>query len=269
MGVLENHPESHDDLKHHLFYCCRASLRFLHSQQPKRPLHKTRTRCNNVQVLLIAVTIDRPAPPIKRFGRDEMSATEIVSLFISVTALILSMLSLMLLYSVRDDLKFKITEPQFVSLEPINENPRTVAISFNAVIYNLGNRSAALEHLSLGLIKGSYSPTACEASFDSLVVPIAKSTYAQLTVQSVIIQKESIYSEEFVFDLFFFNRKADIVEAEGLLCLKAGFSNSRGEEKSISVPIAIIKIRLERSDQNINVNMNTDPFKHLRNLNVF
>src|SRR5262245_39090670 len=100
---------------------------------------------------------------------------QIVSISISIIALITSILSIALQYSVRDDLKFKITEPGLVSLEPAGENPRTAVIAFDLIVYNLGNRAVALEQLSVGLVKGTYEdyekdpPTSCEGPSGILV----------------------------------------------------------------------------------------------------
>jgi hypothetical protein len=201
-----------------------------------------------------------------------MRATEIISISIAVIALIVSILSISLQYSVRDDLKFKITAPELVSLKPVNENPRTFVISFSLLVYNLGNRAAALEHLSLGLVKGNYEeheknpPTSCkEEQFGQILVPINRSTYSQGKVASVVIPKETIFTEEFVFDFFFHERAAPAVTAEGLVCLAASFSNSQGDDKRVSAPIAIIKVDLLRPDKII-ANFRTDQFQQLEKL---
>ncbi|MBO4224720.1 hypothetical protein [Bradyrhizobium neotropicale] len=200
-----------------------------------------------------------------------MRATEVISISISVIALVLSILSVALQYSVRDDLKFKITEPSFVSLKPASPNPRTAAITFNLIVYNLGNRSAALEQLSLGLDAGKYEeyekspPTSCKQRPDRILVPITRSDYTQLGIASIVISKETIFTDQFVFDLFFYEREELKLEAEGLLCLAVGFSNSRGENKQVSAPVGIIKVDLERPDQ-MNINFSTDQFKGLQTL---
>jgi hypothetical protein len=128
----------------------------------------------------------------------------------------------------------------------------------------------ALEHLSLWL-EGKYEeyeknpPMSCKGPFNQILVPINRSTYSQSGVKSAVIPKETIFTDEFVFDFFFYERTAKAVSAEGLLCLVAGFSNSRGDAKEVSVPIGLVRINLVRPDT-LALNFVTDPFKQLRAL---
>ena len=201
-----------------------------------------------------------------------MTATEIITISISIIAFVVSIVSIALQYSVRDDLRFKVTDVRFVSLEPIGANPRTAAIAFSFSVYNLGNRPVALEHLSLGVITGNYAdlekspPTSCEGSIGQILVPISRSTYDQLGVPHSVIQKEGIFSDELVFDLFYFERVTENSAVEGLLCLSARFSNSKGKVKKVLLPVGIVGVSRQLPDT-LHINFSTEGFQQLENLN--
>ncbi|MGA4606691.1 hypothetical protein [Pseudoalteromonas maricaloris] len=205
-----------------------------------------------------------------------MTATEIITVIVSTSALIVSILAIALQYSGRDDLKVKVADVSFVSLDAKNGEPRTGAIALKFVAYNMGNRNVAIENIALKLVNENYEELekskglVCGFDQDTYIPPISKQTYGQLTIPPQVVTKESIYVEELVFDLFFFEKDKSKVHTEGMLCVNAVFSNSKAESINFSKPVGIVSMSLDRDKDNFEIKFNTDMFKESSSpINIF
>jgi len=183
-----------------------------------------------------------------------MSFNEIVTLAISIIALVVSISALSLQYSVRNDLKFRISNISLNSLQPSGGAPRTFTITLNLSIFNLGNRSISMQLASLRVLDGKFDdlksrpPSTCEEG-GQYITPIERANYNQMFIPATVVGAQEVFSEELVFDLFYHQQDAKAVSIEGVACLSLEFTDSSGSVTSHSLPIAILKVDLMRPDK--------------------
>lgn len=181
-----------------------------------------------------------------------MTPNEIITIAISTVALVVSIVAIALQYSVREDVRIKATQVQLVSLDRTETRPLTASVAFNLTVYNLGNKPVALERVALALNAQDFDVakqgSAECTSVQAYLVPISRATHSQLAVSPVLISADGLYSEEFVFDLFYFDAKSENVGAKGLVCLELTLSTAKGTERTLREPIAALDVSIARPD---------------------
>lgn len=107
-------------------------------------------------------------------------------------------------------------------------------------------------------------PRKCEGT-KTYLVPISKSTYGQLSVEPFVIAKENVEVRELVFDLFHFTKEDKLFQS-GLACFNIHASDAKGNTTSVSVPIAIFSVLIDRTSDKAIINFQIKPYENVYNL---
>jgi hypothetical protein len=199
-----------------------------------------------------------------------MNVQEIISLSISTIALIISIVSIAYQYQIRVNLKYRINEVSFFSLEPQAGEMKTAALGVSISLYNLGNRPVAIESISMSIDEGDFAvlsknpPRTCNL-IGTLLVPISRASYSQLSVEPFVVSKEDIATRELIFDMFHFNKSKSLA-LSGLACLHIKGSDANGNLSAVSVPVALVAVSIDRPKDKIQVDFNTKPYQAVANL---
>lgn len=178
-----------------------------------------------------------------------MEAKDVLSLCIATVALIVSLVSIVLQYTVTVDAQFKVTSASFVSLHSQDAKKRQSAAVLNLALYNIGNRPFALDSLELYVEDGNFQslisspPNECHGK-GKFLQPISKATFSRISVPPDVIPKESIHSSEYVFSLFGADEDKLPAKIEGILCLRVVASDFRGRTAIWDKPIGVMSVEI-------------------------
>jgi hypothetical protein len=115
-------------------------------------------------------------------GRGQVEAKDVLSLSIATVALVASLVSIVLQYTITIDARFKLISANFVSLASPDNSKRQTAVALTLALYNLGNRPFALDSLALFVNAGSFKtllgspPTHCDGG-GQFLSPISRATF--------------------------------------------------------------------------------------------
>lgn len=185
-----------------------------------------------------------------------MKSTELVTVGISIIALVVSIMAVTLQYVHKDNTQFKITKTELVSHQPQKERDRSFAIVLNISVFNMGNRPVALDSLTLSLdgeINADSDYVDVEESSNRvgeglLIPPMTSVTYNKLEFHPVVIKAGDIYSKEVVFNLFHYEIGRKYITARGELKLTGIFYNAKGSNIEVTVPVAQVDIMAVRNE---------------------
>jgi hypothetical protein len=156
-----------------------------------------------------------------------MTLNEKITLGISATSLIISLITAAFQFLIRDDLRYTVSEVWISSDMPPEGEKRTVVLSFNLTIFNLGNRSATLLSMSTFVAKANYdnmpkedikiNPKNEDINIIRYMTPIEQFNRTRNSVKTIVIPKEDLISTEQAFDFFYYSKSSDIdiLEVEG------------------------------------------------------
>jgi hypothetical protein len=186
-----------------------------------------------------------------------MTPTEIITICISTIALVVSFVAIVLQYRHRDNVQFKITKTELVSLQPKNEQDRSFAVVLNLSVFNMGNGPVAIDTLSLSLDgkiqaasdEGATLKPSNRRGDNILIPPLSPEAYSELAFRPVVVSPSAIHTKELVFNLFYYEEGKKYITAKGELKLHGIFYNAKGSHIEVNVPIAEINIKGVRDEE--------------------
>ncbi|HZL70101.1 MAG TPA: hypothetical protein VFC29_22535 [Candidatus Limnocylindrales bacterium] len=187
-----------------------------------------------------------------------MDTEQTVTAVLSVVAIVISVVSIVLQYRVVVDLKCRLNTVLFDSPPPQGAQPRSGFISVRLSFFNLGNRPASVESISMFVVGGDYDalqknpPRSCDGD-KRFLVPISKASHSKLSIDPFVVDQQGIAALEFVFDMFFFQAANPDVAFAGAVCLAIECSDANGRSASVAMPVALVDVAMHRPNDELNL----------------